>query len=60
MTAVEWLFSELEQLIPDECQEVYKKALEMEIRQSEDYVAFGINCYKFDYPVLHFKDFIKL
>lgn len=35
MTAVEWLWDELECLIPTECQEAYVKAKEMEKKQSE-------------------------
>ncbi len=34
-TAVEWLWDELECLIPAECQEAYVKAKEMEKKQSE-------------------------
>jgi hypothetical protein len=34
-TAVEWLWDELECLIPAECQEAYVQAKEMEKKQSE-------------------------
>ena len=36
MTAVEWLWDELECLIPTECQEAYVKAKEMEKQQLND------------------------
>ena len=42
MTAVEFLFNELGQLIPSECQEVYVKALEMEKQQIIDAYAGGV------------------
>ena len=35
-TAVEWLWDELECLIPTECQEAYVKAKEMEKQQITD------------------------
>lgn len=65
MTAVEWLMNQFEntddkELVAMNIDVWFKIAKEMEVKQSEDYLTFGVNCVKFDYPVLHFKDFIKL
>lgn len=60
MTAVEYLFAELEQLIPSECQEVYVKALELEQLQSHAYAEFAIRCDRREMKILNFKDYVKL
>jgi hypothetical protein len=61
-TAVEWLAEQLlakYRLKIDNYQE-FNQAKEREVKQSQDYAAFCINCDRKNYPILDFESYLKL
>jgi hypothetical protein len=59
-TAVEWLIEQwpvLESQIPER---ILNQAKEREVKQSQDYAAFCINCDRKNYPIVDFESYLKL
>ena len=59
-TAVEWLKEELKHIIPIIFLDKFNQAKEREVKQSQDYAAFCINCDRKNYPIVDFESYLKL
>ena len=59
-TAVEWLVEQYYDSEGKLTRQDIEQAKEMEVKQSQDYAAFCINCDRKNYPIVDFESYLKL